>query len=360
MMDLRQAIGFSFKDLELEIFRKVQATFIEVMQEVLKGLDELVFEMRNKGRYIVKGIRKGNISTLFGDIEYCRRYYFDKETGRYIHLLDEALGLDRARISPGLAIAAVIQAVIGPSYRAARDGLKQFFGHQVVSHEAIRQLILRLGEFLEKEEAGKREEPDGKRRVPVLFVEADGYWVSMQKQKSREVWMMVSHEGWQPRSPGSEEYELVKKSHYLEADGKSEDFWDNASRHLYGLYDIDENTLVVINGDRARWIRKGIEYFPKAIYQVDRYHLKRELRDLLRNTGQLKEGLNAVDRSDVEALIDILKRVRGEAQEPDRIEKINDLLASIYQMPEAFRDYRVRLQEMGYDTRGMRGMGATE
>jgi len=91
------------------------------MQEVLKGLDELVFEMRNKGRYIVKGIRKGNISTLFGDIEYCRRYYFDKETGRYIHLLDEALGLDRARISPGLAIAAVIQAVIGPSYRAARE-----------------------------------------------------------------------------------------------------------------------------------------------------------------------------------------------------------------------------------------------
>ncbi|MBE3519066.1 MAG: UPF0236 family protein [Firmicutes bacterium] len=29
-------------------------------------------------------------------------------------------------------------------------------------------------------------------------------------------------------------------------------------------------------------------------------------------------------------------------------------------MPEAFRDYRVRLAEMGYDIRGMRGMGATE
>ena len=83
-----------------------------------------------------------------------------------------------------------------------------------MSHETILQLILRLGEFLEKEETGKREEPEGKRRVPVLFVEADGYWVSMQREKDREVRLMVSHEGWRRRTPSSDGYELVNKWDY--------------------------------------------------------------------------------------------------------------------------------------------------
>lgn len=360
MIDIRQAIGFSFRDLELQVFWKVRDAFIKVMQEVVRELDEIVFEMRDQGRYVVKDVRKGNVATLFGDLEYCRRYYFDRETGRYVYLLDEVLGVDSGRISPGLAVVAAIQAVIGPSYRAARDSLKQFYGHQVVSHETIRQLILRLGEFLEKEEAGKREGPEGKRRVSVLFVEADGYWVSMQGEKDREVRMMVSHEGWRRRTPSSDEYELVNKSNYLETDAESEEFWDNASRHLYSIYDVDEKTMVVIKGDRAKWIRKGVGYFPRAIYQVDRYHLKRDLRDLLHNTRYLESGLAAVDNSDVGTLAEVLKRARGEEQEPARVAKINELLAAIREMPEAFRDYRVRLSEMGYDTRGMRGMGATE
>lgn len=359
MSDVRQTIGISFRELESGIFWRVRVAFIKVMQEILKVLDEIVFEMRDPSRYVVKDVRRGTIATLLGDVEYCRRYYFDKKRAGYVYLLDEALGIGRGRVSPGLAVVAAVQAVIGPSYRAARDSLKHLYGHQVVSHETIRQLILRLGKCLEEEKAGRLEEPHGKRRVSILFVEADGYWVSMQRRKDREVRMMVSHEGWQPRTPGSDEYELVNKSHYPEAE-EAEDFWDNASRHLYSLYDIDEEILVVINGDRAKWVRKGVEYFPNAIYQVDRYHLKREVRDLLRDTRHLEEGLAAVDGSDVEGLTEALRKARMEVQDPVRVAKIDDLLSAIREMPEAFRDYRVRLAEMGYDIRGMRGMGATE
>lgn len=39
-------------------------------------------------------------------------------------------------------------------------------------------------------------------------------------------------------------------------------------RHL-----TDADTPVVINGDRASWIHKGIGYLPNAIFQVDRFHL---------------------------------------------------------------------------------------
>lgn len=72
----------------------------------------------------MKDIRKGTIATLVGDVEYYRRYYFDRKTAGYVYLLDEALGVGRGRVSPGLAVVAAIQAVIGPSYRAARDAVE--------------------------------------------------------------------------------------------------------------------------------------------------------------------------------------------------------------------------------------------
>ena len=364
MIELRQAIDISFRELELGVFQKLQAVFVEVMQDVLLELDNAVLHLRRKGRYEVKEMRKGCVPTLLGDVEFERRYYLDKETGEYVFLLDEVLGVRAGQVSPGLAMAAAMQAVVGPSYRAARDSLKRLYGHQVVSHETIRQLILRLGEAMEKDGERKREEPEGTRKVPVLYVEADGYWCSMQKgkKKSREMRMVVSHEGWEARSPGSKEHELVHKTHYLDLEPK--DFWEEASRHLYSRYDIDESTVVVINGDRASWIRKGVEYFPKAIYQVDRFHIKRDLRRLLRGTKELRACLGAVDESNIEALVASLTVARDKAAanvgDLTRYAEINDLQQHIRQMPEAYRDYRVRLGEMGHDVSRMRGMGAAE
>ena len=364
MIDLRQNFGISFRELELAVFQKMQEMFVTVMQDVLKELDAAVFRLRKKNRYQVKEVRSGCVATLMGDVEYKRRYYLDKETGEYVFLLDKALDVEAGRVSPGLAIAAAMQAVLGPSYRAARESLKRLYGYQVVSHETIRQLILRLGELIEKEEEKKREEAAGTRRVPVLFVEVDGYWLSMQKGKKRrqEMRMMVAHEGWEARTPSSKEYELVHKTHYLDLDSK--DFWEKASRHLYSRYDIDENTMVVINGDRASWIRKGVEYFPNAIYQVDRFHIKRDLRRLLLGTRELKVCLEAADRSDLKTLTSSLAQARDRAKtridDLSQFAQIDELLKSIRQMPEAYIDYRVRLAGKGYDVSKMRGMGAAE
>ena len=124
MNDIRQTIGISFRDPELAMFWKVRVAFIEVMQETLRVLDQIVFELRYQSRYVVKDIRKGTIATLGGDVEYYRRDYFDRKTAGYVYLLDEALGVGRGRVSPGLAVVAAIQAVIGPSYRAARDAVE--------------------------------------------------------------------------------------------------------------------------------------------------------------------------------------------------------------------------------------------
>ncbi len=92
------------------------------------------------------------------------------------------------------------------------------------------------------------------------------------------------------------------------------------------------------------------------------YELRDQSRYVVKDIrkGTIATLLGDVDGSNAQELSEVLKRARGEVQDPVRVAKIDDLLAAIREMPEAFRDYRVRLAEMGYDTRGMRGMGATE
>src|SRR5690606_31636543 len=95
-------------------------------------------------------------------------------------------------------------------------------------------------------------DPQGTRKVKYLFLEVDGLVVSLQRQKRRrrmEEKLLTVHEGWEPRHPSSKEYELVNKRHFRTQDA---DFWEAASRFVYALYDVDEDTVVIINGDRAR------------------------------------------------------------------------------------------------------------
>src|SRR5690625_6083660 len=73
---------------------------------------------------------------------------------------------------------------------------------------------------------------------------------------------------------------------------KGEIFWDTFSRYLYDHYDITKDTQVIINGDRAPWIRSGVEYFESAMYTYDRYHLKKWIKETL-NKDRKSTRLNS-------------------------------------------------------------------
>jgi len=146
--------------------------------------------------------------------------------GKRVYLLDELCGLhQRRRIAPGLAsLAAVFGATC--SYREAEKAFKNLFGERVISHESIRQVVQAAGEELRQEEAKQREFPAGERKLPVLFLEVDGLWASLQREKkpSIEARILVSHEGWEARHPSSEEYKLINKQHFT-WEGEAKYFW---------------------------------------------------------------------------------------------------------------------------------------
>jgi hypothetical protein len=144
LINIRHLLEASFRDLEIILLQELSKHYVAILEQILKILDELLYADRDSERFIVKDIRLRSVETLFGTLWFKRRYYKDRENGAYVALLDEALDLTkRSRISPGLTEVAVFQGVNGPSYRAAKDSLESFYHRPVVSHETVRQKVLR-------------------------------------------------------------------------------------------------------------------------------------------------------------------------------------------------------------------------
>lgn len=349
--------SFSFAALEQMAFKLSNKLVLETMRQTLELFDEYLLETRDKSRYEVKGSRPREVESRCGKLSFSRRTYLDRENGGYVALLDEAMGIaKRERLSPGLVEVAVLEAVEGTSYRAARDSISRMYEYQVVSHETIRQRVLDVGNAIGEDLRRELADPAGERKVSVLLIEADGLYVSRQGAPKQETKKMTSHEGWEQKHPSSEEYSLIHRRHYVD-DGTGEDFWEAASRKLYSEYDLTD-TVVVINGDRAKWIREGMVYFHKAIYQFDRFHLARDIKRLLRFFPQeLEAARRCLRDSNPDEVLAAL--CRAHEQMPKDKELLN-LIEDLASYPQGLMDYRIRLQEMGTDTTGLRGLGAAE
>ena len=96
------------------------------------------------------------------------------------------------------------------------------------------------------------------------------------------------------------------------------------------------------------------------MYQADRFDVKRDLKQVLRDTEGLRECLNAFDASDSKALVQSLFTAIPKVKDKEKRKGAPKLLEDIFKMPDSFRDYRERLKDESCDTSEMKGMGAAE
>lgn len=358
----------SFRDLERSVMKLVIQVHIEAMEQVLRAMDQQLFEERDAERYESLGFVARTVDTIFGvPVTFKRRYYKDREAGGNVFLLDEVLGLpSRARHSPLAREIAVAMAVDGPSYRLAAESLERIFGSRVISHEGIRQNVFKASKAAE---AHVRSDPTCgrlKREPGILFIEADGLYVSLQRQLKRrglEEKVAIAHEGWVPRPTCMKEFMLRRPMFFMAQSSSGEEFWSDVSEGLYDYYEIGKDTVIVINGDRAPWIRIGRERFGDAnvLYQIDRFHLLRSLREIFgHKSSSYRRLCGLVDQDPtgctfMGALAEETSKLEGKKHE-----KAEALIKDLMDIPEATCDYRVRLANMGYDVSGLRGMGAAE
>jgi len=217
--------------------------------------------------------------TRFGELRVERKLYRDEE-GNPRFPLDEALGWrPRQAATPGVQEAVVALAADLSFEHIAR------LTAGVLSKSTVWRLVQRVGrEALEADEALRRavyEEgalpPPGPRRVRRLYVEADGIWVRLQRDRKRWMEMLVgmAYEGWERL--GSEErprYRLKHKRVYVHG-GSRKAFWEGAAVAWWRIWDLSQVEQVVVNGDDAEWIGQVTALWDRVVRQQDGFHLAR-------------------------------------------------------------------------------------
>ncbi len=154
-------------------------------------------------------------------------------------------------------------------------------------------------------------------------------------KRAKEEKILAVHEGW--RRNGSQ-LELVNRRHCLhEGTG---DVWERFEEWLMQEYAYDPcRELLVINGDAASWITACREYVGKrACFQLDRFHVARELRQCLSSHPRWREVRKKLAKQDEEGLLVELNSAVGTLKDEAKEQQLSAMIRRIESMPGCIRE----------------------
>jgi hypothetical protein len=92
-----------------------------MMKVYLEGIDEAIAQDKanraKKGYVVERKADKREIYTVFGSLEFNRRYYKNKLYGQYEYLLDKAVGIENYDRVSGTVSAALVEHASEVSYQ---------------------------------------------------------------------------------------------------------------------------------------------------------------------------------------------------------------------------------------------------
>ena len=158
------------KEIEQNLFQELQSVYQNILVSLLEEIDVWLRDHRDFDCFENREMQECIMGTMFGSIKINRRKYVDRETGDRVALLDQYLQSNGSNtLSPFLTEMVVKWAVKEPSYRDARDRFYELLGYQAMSHEKIRQKVLKIEP---KSVEDKTKHP---KDVDALFLEGMGY-----------------------------------------------------------------------------------------------------------------------------------------------------------------------------------------
>ena len=361
-----------FNDLEKKIFKFVCGFGCMILKLMLEAYDRKLMKARDSKKYRHKGLRGNTIKTIMGEVEYRRVMYEMEENGikKTVYLLDEKLHINvDGKVSENLIEKAVEIVPITDSYRKAETVIKETT-NATLSFEAIRTIIVKVGDKITKKEKEERKLLDkkqlvaGLKEITALFEEADGIWINLQgrdrqkrleKQKEKcerenkefnpkmkvktELKLHVMYEGWKKDDT---RHALINKQ-YIAGIMKPKEIKKLRDARVYSQYDESKIKLRVTNGDGAKWT-KGITV-AEGFYQKDQFHIMQEIvRDVPKEyRNKIKELVNTKQYDKIEAAIEGLKyEIGGEYKAVKKLNKLQSYLSNgleryqdVVEVPEA-------------------------
>jgi len=349
----------NFKSLEKEIFELMCQTAREVTRQYLEWYDLRVMADRDTSEYRCVGIRATTIKTLFGEVS-CRRRYYKKKDGRYIFLLDEAMGLlgNSGLVSENLAEQIVIECS-DKSFRKAANSISSLTG-QSISAMGAWGVARQFGETIECQEArlAKLAENGGEGQLGnvssrVLFDEFDDVWLPMQKEKRQKhnagpstrkktgkkpIHIGTAYTGWIKSKDGR--YNTTNKIAYASFGGTS-DFAARFETLLRHCFDMDVVEHRISNADGEPWI-KALATANDSILQLDPYHRSRAIIKAVTDKSDRKSLFDAIGEKDVDKVLRVISGLCTKAKDETSREKLDKLYGYFNNNRDSFFTWQER------------------
>lgn len=183
-----------FNDLEKKVYKFVCFFGCLIIKLLLESYDKKLMNNRDKKKYRHKGLRETSVNTVMGEVKYKRVMYEVYEEGitKTVYLLDEVLNISaEGKVSSNLVEKVIETVPITDSYRKAETVIEETTNTSL-SHEKIRNIIVKIGEKITSKEKEERKLFDkkqliaGLKEVTALFEEADGLWINLQGKDRKE------------------------------------------------------------------------------------------------------------------------------------------------------------------------------
>ena len=303
------------EEMETTLKEKTDAFILEMIKTYLEQLDQAIVDdkvgRKQKGIMVERRGDKREPYLLFGQLSFKRTYFYDKRKEEYGYLLDKAVGLDRYdRVSNTLAVKLV--------EHASESSYEESSRH-VTDGEITRQTVMKK---LRRLKDLKIAEPPVKRRVKVLYVNADEDHISLQNGKSTIVPLISIHEGIKRQGERGQ----CINPHFISSHGKPiEDLWMEAVNWIYQSYEVKDIERIYLHGDGAPWIKEGLNWLPKVKIVLDHYHLNKAI---LTATGRQPEKrfklFSALLKGDKQASKQLIQQLRQDAKDDSEKKRIQE------------------------------------
>ena len=266
----------------------------DITQFIVEYAENIIFnlkERKEKFESLEKDTR--TLISIFGEINFERRYYQDKKTKKRVYLLDQFLKLEkRERMLPNVK-ERMLEEARETSYK--RAGKKASYGTDISKQTVKNEMNkLKFNQELERKASIKKE-------VKNLYIIADEDHVHLQKGGIEEPRLIIVYEGIERQE---KRVILKNKKHFGGIyKGKIDKLWEEVLTYIENNYDMEYLDKVYLSGDGASWIKTGLEWIPKSIYVLDEFHMKKAVNGIVgRIKKENKKGKNKLKEELREAL----------------------------------------------------------
>lgn len=255
-------------DLESEMIR----FGAEITQFLVEYAENIIFKLKDRKENF-SSLEKDDrtLISIFGELNFKRRYYQDKETKERIYLLDQFLKLESGERILSNVKERMVEEARETSYK--RAGAKASYGAEI-SKQTVKNEINKLKFQTEIERENKN-----KKKVKKLYIIADEDHVHLQKGGHEEPRLIVVYDS---IVTIGKRVELKNKKHFGGIyKNKIDDLWEEVVTYIENTYDTEYLEKVYISGDGASWIKTGLEWIIKSVYVLDEFHMKKAVNGIV-------------------------------------------------------------------------------